>query len=639
MGDLDDQLRRLAQQRAARTPMTTPADVFGAAPRRTSRFPVLIAAAAIFAALAGLAIWLADGDAEDGTNVAGITSTTTTTTSAPDPTTPTDPPSSGPTVVVSADDYGVLLRVPETWLEIEPGRTWGGDSGFAAVDVVAGGTLAEAADASIAGSRFLLGSAPTIAETTVAGRPALLISGNEPAIGSDLGEFVMGAVVIEAPTPITVHDESWAYLTVGGDLANLPAVLASLEWIPPATPPTRSEIVFPDPNVSYDLVVGTAAGIELRRTFTQDVDIIPKAPTELAFFIDGWLVSQAEGRGPVQVQFVRSATDQLDLGEGRIRLQDAAIVDGRATALVTRRTGTTPEDTKERLLMVDLADRSVTDLGVVGGWESGVDDARFADGAIALLKSAEGFTWIAALDYSGTELWTTPETFDGVQGITVFSDTVSALNPTWTADLAAPFFETRRFELRSGDLIDNVSMRLTPVDGVVLDEVYCRRLVSWPGPSCGQAVGAPVEINFYSQTIAALPGALSGGTPTAVDAAVSTEFPPLAPCEADNGSAPEEILLSETILLPDGGALTVIVFEQDGDIYVQAVDAGWRTNRLALSLPVERADGLRIGTTPPPGERDFDVDFDVSLGTGFESEGVYVAFDGCELSVAGRWQA
>ena len=393
MGDLDDQLRRLAEQRAARTPVTTSADVRTAEPQRPSRFPVLLAAVATFAVLAGLAIWLAGQNDENGTDVAGSTTT------SPPPASTTAPP-------------------PD----------------------------------------------PT------------------------------------TPAPVDRPD------------------------------PVRAEIDAVDPAVAYDLVVGTDVGIELRRTFTDDVDVLVGPATELAFLVDGWLISQDESQGPVRAGRT-TFPNELDLGEGETRLLDAAIVDGAASALVTRRTGTTPENTTERLLLVGVEDRSVTDLGVVGGWESGLDDGRFADGAIALLKSAEGFTWIAALDYSGTELWATPETFDATLRMTVSSDTVLALNPSWAADGAAPIFPIRRFELRSGELMETVSTRLTPVDGVALDEVYCRRLVMWPAPSCGQSSGPPVQIDFYTRTIAPLLGPVSAGTPTAVDATVSTTFPPSAPRE------------------------------------------------------------------------------------------------------------
>ncbi len=527
MGDLDDQLRRLADRRAARTPATTSAGVTAAPTGPRGRLPVWIAAAAVLAALAGSAVWLADQNDENGTDVAA-----TSTTTVPSVSTTTDP---GPaaTMSVSADDYGVRLEIPATWSAIEPGRTWGGDDGFVAVDVTPGAGLAEAVEGVVASGGF--GDTATVAVTTVGGRPARLIAGNEATVGSELGDFVAGGVVVELPGPIMVRDESWTVLAISGDLVHLATVLDSLEWIDSTTPadrpdPVRAEIDAVDPTVAYDLAVGTDVGIELRRTFTDDVDVLVGPATELAFLVDGWLISQDEPQGPVRAGRT-TFPDELDLGEGEIRLLDAAIVDGAASALVTRRTGTTPEDTTERLLLVGVEDRSVTDLGVVGGWESGLDDGRFADGAIALRKSAEGFTWIAALDYSGTELWATPETFDATLRMTVLSDTVLALNPGWAADGAAPIFATRRFELRSGELMENVSTRLTPVDGVALDEVFCRRLVMWPAPSCGQSSGPPVQIDFYTRTIAPLLGPVSAGTPTAVDATVSTTFPPSAPRE------------------------------------------------------------------------------------------------------------
>jgi hypothetical protein len=535
MGDLDDQLRRLAEQRAARTPVTTSADVATAEPQRPNRFPVLLAAAATFAVLTGLAIWLAGQNDENGTDVAGTTTTgpppVSTTAPPPVPITPEKDTGPTPTMTVSATDYGVRLEIPAGWAEIEQGRTWGDDGGFVAVDVAPGATVAEASDRAIADSDSFFGDAPTITETTVGGRPARLIVGNAATVGSDFGDFLMSGVVIELATPITVHDESWDVLAIVGDLPHLTGILESLEWIDPTTPaPVRAEIDAIDPTVAYDLVVGTTAGIELRRTFTDDVDVLSGAPTELAFLVDGWLISQDEPRGPVRVG-TGPFPDGLDVGEGDLRLFDAAIVDGRASALVTRRTGTTPDDSRERLLMVDVVAGSVADLGVVGGWESGLADARFADGAIALLRSTEGFTRVSALDYSGTELWSTPEDFEGPQNIAVASDTVWIVDPGWNADDTAPQISETRYELRNGDIIDETTRVLTPVDGVALDEVYCRRLMMWAGAICSQTIGSPVQLDLFTQTIAPVQGPLSGGITTAVDVAVSTTFPPPTPRE------------------------------------------------------------------------------------------------------------
>src|SRR3546814_5734554 len=111
--------------------------------------------------------------------------------------------------------------------------------------------------------------------------------------------------------------------------------------------------------------------------------IVHDRPTTLAFNVGGsQLVAQADAApdgtdvpshtGPILVVHDGEITE-ISPGSGeQIRLLDAAMVEGRPTALATVRRGSTPEDTEEELVRIDIESGDTTSAGAVGGRESGV---------------------------------------------------------------------------------------------------------------------------------------------------------------------------------------------------------------------------------------------------------------------------
>src|SRR5690606_24473757 len=107
----------------------------------------------------------------------------------------------------------------------------------------------------------------------------------------------------------------------------------------------------------------------------------------------------------------------------QLRLLDALVFEGRPTALVAVRTGTTPEDTTEELILLDTESGERTSLSEVGGWESGVFHARVTGSHIATLLSAEASTFVVVRSLDGEVEWQLPDAYvDRRVSITVLGD-------------------------------------------------------------------------------------------------------------------------------------------------------------------------------------------------------------------------
>jgi hypothetical protein len=79
-------------------------------------------------------------------------------------------------------------------------------------------------------------------------------------------------------------------------------------------------------------------------------------------------------------------------------------VDGVPTLLYTDRTGMdSPETAQTMLIAHDLGSGETRELGVVGGWESGIRTVSYGAGIYAMAASAEGEEWFRYLDAFGEE--------------------------------------------------------------------------------------------------------------------------------------------------------------------------------------------------------------------------------------------
>lgn len=193
----------------------------------------------------------------------------------------------------------------------------------------------------------------------------------------------------------------------------------------PATPPTApattpgtapAPSVAPDPFSQATLVAATADGILLG---LPDGSWIPTPFTEPAegpaYLAGPYVVHQPDQieRWNLTVAPIRLVTqdgvaewtppgpEKSDDGRLRYRVLDAGIVDGAPTMLVSQTDDGMPDTADVRLLLVDLTDGHVRDLGSFGGWEEGVPAARLAGGRIVALRTAEVLTTLVAIEFDG----------------------------------------------------------------------------------------------------------------------------------------------------------------------------------------------------------------------------------------------
>ena len=460
MGELDDQLRRLGEARAAEVAPTAAIDVI-AAPRRRLQLAWWLSAAAAVVVLAGLGavlLW-SDDDNPDG-DVADSTTSTTSTEPAP-PTTSTPG-----TRAVGTAVFGVELDIPPEWTydtnDTDGSERWSGDSGFVALFARADESGLDALAEQVANHRLRpFGTEPTIEEISVAGTSARLIM--PAADATPLDGFAFGEVLVRAPEPIELGGDTYNVVSLRADVDHIRAVAASVTWIEPSGPPPTGDL---SPDDRYDAVAATPTGVTLRHADDpMELDHIVFEPVALAFLINQesgpTLVYQLAEQGdvyppwpagPINVMTPAGITT-IDTEEAftQLQLHDAAILDGRPTVLATRRTsGATPETTEERLLLIDIESGERTDLGTVGGWESGVSDARLTDGSVVLLLSAEGFTWIEVLEYDGTSRWESEQTFDRSRSVAVSGESVLDLQPGFSDDLE-PTLGWSSLDIRTGE--------------------------------------------------------------------------------------------------------------------------------------------------------------------------------------------
>ncbi len=299
----------------------------------------------------------------------------------------------------------------------------------------------------------------------------VLLAGAGVAFASLSGEDEDPPVVVDTPTPTT---EPTTPSTV-----SVPTTVTAVVPSTSAPPPTTvTAVILPLDNphsIPGAVVAFGRDGLWARPT---GLDGQPPTPMRAAttamarIFVDGTIVSQAgidddsypiRPTGPITVESATGATQRfIEPDPGReVRLLDAATVDGVPTLLYTSSVTQpgAPEDAEERLFMHDLDTGERTDLGVVGGWESGIEQARITQRGIAAL-TYEGV--IISLDL----LDTTGSIVDGIE---------IGEEQTWS--LAA--FPTGDFEVRvfnpgfdgSDSFRPVLASKLITLDGGVGDEV------------------------------------------------------------------------------------------------------------------------------------------------------------------------
>jgi hypothetical protein len=203
------------------------------------------------------------------------------------------------------------------------------------------------------------------------------------------------------------------------------------------------------------------------------------------------------------------------MDDERLVLFDADVVDGRPVALSTSRTGTGPDDTDERLVVIDLSSGERTDLGSVGAWESGVAQARFADPWVVLLTGNEAQQGVVVKSLTGTEAWSLDLALDSFLTMSLKDNEVTLLRPGFTDPNFTPTITMNRYRLDDGSNLGTTTLTLQPADGVQIDGGFCFT-AEWVEETliCDQTYGGPLRINSsgsvnllgdYDQGVATLP--------------------------------------------------------------------------------------------------------------------------------------
>jgi len=620
MGELDDQLRRLADQRTERISTTSAATALATRPPSGANVRWWVAAAAMLAVLAGTGAWLAAGDGDDA-GVAGTTTTVPPSSSVP------ALPNLDDTQVLLARNYGVQVVAPIAWSEIEPGRTWGDDSGFVAIDVAPDGSAVQSAVQVALDAERVLGATPLIEDVIVAGQPAVRLTGTDEAT-EDVGTFVYVVTVVELPSPITIRDASVSNIVVASDIDHHDQILASLQWLEPNDPTP------PVPNGTYDAAAAGPEGIDLRRPGTHEIDHLD-APgltgAEIAFVLPGPLVVFQSGLSGLadRVLHVTSGAGTDLLASGQIQLLDAAVIDGTPTALFARRTGDSPETADVRLTLLDLNLAVETDLGRFGGWESGVADARLGDGAIAVHLAAEGFEWIEVIDYAGELQWSTEAEWEQRGALALDGESVIWVDVSVPGG-TNPLVRWWTFDLRSGEFIGVAEREFADATFDFEDDRRCDRpewgFVLWC--NVGRGEQPPQQLDLETGVIEPVPG-FSEGLVTRTKEVSAT--PPVPhPCGRANPAYPNEVWPHGTYTFDDGTQIELVAFVEDDIVGMQGIVNGRHTNRVTFPYLGGWVEAIVI---TEPGGSEVGVLFNDSGTPDFIAGQIFrLIWDGCELT-------
>lgn len=545
---------------------------------------------------------------------------------------------------VEANDFGVRIDIPAHWSPIEEGRTWGGEDGWIAVDVLP----------SVDPDAFLEPAGLTLDEvdvtdSTVMGIPATLVSTREP-VELEFGTFPIGGAIIVTPTPVTQHDEAWSQIVIGGSLLQLPAILSSAEWIGPTEPtPTAPEpatVDHPDPDTTYDMVAASADHIDLRRE-DRTIERLDIAGAEIAFLAgdrNEYLVTetrQPSGATTITIRTADSTTD-VDLGVDDFHvayLLDVATIDGRPTALLDVRINLVgPETTFQEIRVLDLETLDMTTASRENTWEAFYDTGFFADGAVVLGWVSLGDSRIDVLDLDGTERWSVviPDGIDQPFGA-VAADAERAywlrLEPD-PIEADSTLLTLEVYDIETGEYLgDHIRSSADAPRG-------CGRVEMGRGgvicSSARQGVSFRIDLEFGIATpLDGFDGAL-----ITQPRIVGSGFPDRHPCAPFAFAyEPDDFFGFVDIPLDGGGSMGVGWWSPDGErLVLQGFLPDFRTNQ--VDIGVWDGGPLRIEIEPAaddsPAEGLFtvfipDESWTEEVPTGLIS---WYEFDGCDL-VAG----
>ncbi len=177
-----------------------------------------------------------------------------------------------------------------------------------------------------------------------------------------------------------------------------------------------------------------------------------------------------EGAGALQ-QLLVPAADQI------LTLEDVQQQGDEVIVYYTRRQGETPETAEQTLRSFDLDAKTVTELAVVGGWESGTSPISIGGATIVRNGSGEAYFWIIFTDLDGN-LIDSPanpiaDGFDCVPDCFYYGDlspdgslvAFGRLGPNSGGFYTVPQIEVR--EVATGDLVMSVTLPELSASGFI----------------------------------------------------------------------------------------------------------------------------------------------------------------------------
>jgi hypothetical protein len=270
-------------------------------------------------------------------------------------------------------------------------------------------------------------------------------------------------------------------------------------------------------------VISSASGIE-QVAESGDLVRLSDEPAARAFAIRDLVVWQGGEAGAVYPLprtgpvLVLDGGDQralpAELGE-ELTLHDVGVVEGRAVAVVTAQRGTSPEDTDERLLLVDLETNDRTDVGSVGGWESGVSRARLVGDRIVTLAAVSVEQRVVVRSLDGAVVWEAAEpVVDGIVGLAVDGEQVLQIEPIFVGDDFDPQLDITRYELSAGAPTSTESIALQLTNGLEIEGGFCNAPEASAGQLvCDQSDGPPIVIDLDTGETTVITG-IDAGVPT-----------------------------------------------------------------------------------------------------------------------------
>jgi hypothetical protein len=404
----------------------------------------------------------------------------------------------------------------------------------------------------------------------------------------------------------------------GATSTTLPATTSSAPTVSTTTtstsiPTTTATTVPPPgpvmalPTASNSLVAGAdgIAAVAAGGSTTHLSD----APTAVAFEVgDSLVVSQGftgSGSTPLigegAIYFTAATgTDSVIPRDGeRLRLFDVGSFGGRTVAVATATRGYGPDDTEERLVLFDAETRRRTDLGPVGGWEYGVQQAQLAgDTVVLLLGSGAGLRFEARR--AEREV---PWRFDlGIvdERVTLVAapDQIMLLTPRFGDDFA-PRLDVTSYDPGTGTLDATYSVALQ----ASFDGGFCQS-ADWDGVRllCSESYGGPFAVDLTTGEVSRLSDDLDRGRPTDTVVEPAEEGPSQSAVDAARDG-----IVPEVAALPDRLRLGRYP-EYFGPTRIETPEGVWMISLTDKEIP--EAEGCLLGDSSGVYGRDYGCSYD-----------------------------